>query len=81
MLITEALPSKRVSIQVDWVRPFVTCNVNEFVLEGDRTSTRVTWTTNGPNQRLAVTKTPFLVFFRKPHRMRFRFSFRPKIVS
>jgi uncharacterized protein YndB with AHSA1/START domain len=49
MLITDSLPSKRVSIQVDWVKPFVARNVNDFVLEGTGTSTKVTWTMQGPN--------------------------------
>jgi uncharacterized protein YndB with AHSA1/START domain len=49
MLITDSLPSTRISIQVDWVKPFAARNVNDFVLEGSGTSTKVTWTMNGPN--------------------------------
>ena len=49
MLISESLPPKKVSIQVDWVKPFVARNVNDFVLESLGTSTRVTWTLQGPN--------------------------------
>jgi uncharacterized protein YndB with AHSA1/START domain len=49
MLITDSLPSTRISIQVDWVKPFVTRNLNDFVLEGTGTSTKVTWTMQGPN--------------------------------
>ena len=49
MLITESLPSTRISIQVDWVKPFVARNINDFVLEGSGTSTKVTWTMQGPN--------------------------------
>lgn len=49
MLITDSLPSTRVSIQVDWVKPFVARNVNDFVLEGTGRSTNVTWTMQGPN--------------------------------
>jgi hypothetical protein len=48
MLITDSLPSSRISIQVDWVKPFVARNINDFVLEGTGTSTRVTWTMQGP---------------------------------
>jgi len=48
-LITESLPSKRISIQVDWVKPFAARNINDFVLEGSGTSTKVTWTMQGPN--------------------------------
>ena len=49
MLITDSLPSTRISIQVDWVKPFVARNVNDFVLESTGTSTKVTWTMHGPN--------------------------------
>lgn len=49
MLITESLPPSRISIRVDWVKPFATRNVNDFVLESAGPSTRVTWTMHGPN--------------------------------
>lgn len=49
MLITESAPPRKVCVQVDWVKPFVARNVNEFVLEGTGTSTKVTWTMHGPN--------------------------------
>ncbi len=49
MLITDSLPSTRISIQVDWVKPFVARNLNDCVLEGTGTSTKVTWTMQGPN--------------------------------
>jgi hypothetical protein len=49
MLITESLPSKKISVQADWVKPFVARNVNDFVLESTGTSTEVTWTMQGPN--------------------------------
>jgi hypothetical protein len=40
MLITESIPSTRISIQVDWVKPFVALNVNDFVLDCTGPSTR-----------------------------------------
>lgn len=49
MLITESEPLQRITVQVDWVKPFVTRNVNEFVLQAEENSTKVTWTMNGPN--------------------------------
>jgi uncharacterized protein YndB with AHSA1/START domain len=49
MLITDSLPSTRISLQVDWVKPFAARNVNEFVLGSTGTSTKVTWTMQGPN--------------------------------
>lgn len=48
-MITESLPPKKVSVQVDWVKPFVARNINDFVLEGTGTSTKVTWTMQGRN--------------------------------
>lgn len=49
MLITESESLKKITIQVDWVKPFVTRNVNKFVLEAEGNSTKVTWNMNGPN--------------------------------
>src|SRR5215469_4344366 len=49
MLITESLPTRKVSVQVDWAKPFVARNINEFTFERAGNSTRVTWTMNGPN--------------------------------
>jgi hypothetical protein len=49
MLITESLPPRKISIQVDWVKPFVARNLNDFVLESTGTSTKVVWTMQGPN--------------------------------
>jgi uncharacterized protein YndB with AHSA1/START domain len=49
MFITESLQPTKISIQVDWMKPFVARNINEFVLEGSGTSTRVIWTMQGPN--------------------------------
>jgi uncharacterized protein YndB with AHSA1/START domain len=49
MLITDSAPPKKVSVQVDWVKPFVARNVNDFGLETTGTSTQVTWTMQGPN--------------------------------
>jgi hypothetical protein len=54
MTITESSAPNKVVVQVDFVRPFVAHNINEFVLEpsaepGAPTSTTVTWTMRGPN--------------------------------
>ena len=55
MTITESAAPNKVVIKVDFVRPFVAHNVNEFVLEPATeptepgTSTKVTWTMRGPN--------------------------------
>ena len=55
MTITESAAPNKVVVRVDFVRPFVAHNVNEFVLEPSAepsergTSTKVTWTMRGPN--------------------------------
>ena len=55
MTITESAAPNKVVVKVDFVRPFVAHNVNEFVLEPSTeptepgTSTKVTWTMRGPN--------------------------------
>src|SRR5262249_41118615 len=49
MTITESFPPTSVSIAVDWTRPFVTRNINQFTLEPDLTGTKVTWSMQGPN--------------------------------
>lgn len=51
MTIMESAAPNKVVVRVDFVRPFVAHNVNEFVLEPSEpgTSTRVTWTMRGPN--------------------------------
>ena len=49
MTITESVPPQQVTIQVDWQKPFATRNINQFTLEPDGVSTRVTWSMQGPN--------------------------------
>ena len=49
MTITGSIPPKSVTPAVDWERPFNVRNVNEFLLEPDGSSTRVTWSMTGPN--------------------------------
>jgi uncharacterized protein YndB with AHSA1/START domain len=49
MAITESVPNKMISINVNFVKPFQAHNVNEFTLEPAGTSTKVTWTMNGTN--------------------------------
>ena len=48
MAIIESAPLRRVVVKVDFVKPFVAHNVNEFTLEPGA-STRVTWTMQGTN--------------------------------
>ncbi len=49
MLIMESVPPNRISIKVDFVKPFEAHNVNEFTLESAGASTKVTWTMQGRN--------------------------------
>jgi len=49
MLVTESVAPTRVSVQVDWEKPFVARNVNDFALERSGSSTKVTWMMHGPN--------------------------------
>jgi uncharacterized protein YndB with AHSA1/START domain len=49
MSIVEASPPTKVSIKVDFVKPFEAHNLNQFTLEPDGTSTKVTWTMQGTN--------------------------------
>lgn len=43
MQIAESIPLSKVSVKVDFVRPFQAHNLNEFRLEPSGTSTKVTW--------------------------------------
>jgi uncharacterized protein YndB with AHSA1/START domain len=52
MSIVESEPPSRVVVQVDFVKPFVAHNVNEFILQpGSQpgSPTKVTWTMQGSN--------------------------------
>jgi Polyketide cyclase / dehydrase and lipid transport len=49
MLITESVPNSRVSVAVDFVKPFQAHNINVFTLEPVGDSTKVTWNFEGTN--------------------------------
>jgi uncharacterized protein YndB with AHSA1/START domain len=49
MLITESVAPNRISVNVDWVKPFEAHNVNVFSVEPAGASTRATWTMRGTN--------------------------------
>jgi uncharacterized protein YndB with AHSA1/START domain len=49
MLITESVPNSRVSVAVDFVKPFQAHNINVFTLEPVGGSTKVTWNFEGTN--------------------------------
>ena len=49
MLITESVPFTKVTVQVDWEKPFKARNINEFTLLPNGNMTLVTWSMHGPN--------------------------------
>src|ERR1700690_671401 len=49
MSITDSVPCARVSIKVDFERPFAVHNLNQFVLEPAGPLTKITWTMQGTN--------------------------------
>jgi hypothetical protein len=49
MTVVESVPPSKVSIRVDFVKPFQTSNMNEFTLEPAGNATKVTWTWDGKN--------------------------------
>jgi len=53
MEITESSPPSKVTIKLDFVKPFEAHNILEFTLEPKGDSTNVTWAMHGPNTYLA----------------------------
>jgi carbon monoxide dehydrogenase subunit G len=53
MEITDASPPSRVTIRLDFVRPFEAHNVVEFTLEPGGGATNVTWAMHGPSPYVA----------------------------
>jgi uncharacterized protein YndB with AHSA1/START domain len=54
MEIKEAVPSNKVTIQLDFIRPFAAQNTTEFTLQAQAyNATQVTWAMSGPNPYLA----------------------------
>jgi uncharacterized protein YndB with AHSA1/START domain len=48
MEITDASPSSRIALKLDFVKPFTAHNVVEFTLEPEGDSTNVIWAMHGP---------------------------------
>jgi uncharacterized protein YndB with AHSA1/START domain len=49
MMITESAAPRKITVKVDFVKPFEAHNVNEFTLEPSGTSTTLTWSMQGTN--------------------------------
>lgn len=53
MEITKVSPPSKVTIKLDFVKPFETHNIVDFTLESQGDSTNVTWAMHGPNPYIA----------------------------
>ena len=53
MEITGAAPASKVTINLDFVKPFEAHNIVDFMLQPTGDSTKVTWAMHGPNSYLA----------------------------
>jgi uncharacterized protein YndB with AHSA1/START domain len=60
MLITESVPNEKVSVAVDFVKPFAAHNINVFTLEPAGSSTKVTWNFTGTNVYILKVMTIFV---------------------
>jgi hypothetical protein len=49
MEITDSIPTSRIDIKLDFIKPFEAHNVVKFTLEPAGPATRVTWVMEGPN--------------------------------
>lgn len=47
MTLREALPGRRLEIQLDFIKPFPSSNTTRFTFEPEGAGTRVTWTLDG----------------------------------
>jgi hypothetical protein len=53
MEITESIPPSKVTIKLDFIKPFEAHNIVDFTLEGKGDFTNVTWAMHGPNPYIA----------------------------
>lgn len=53
MEITESVPSSKIAMKLDFIKPFEGHNTVEFILEPQDGMTNVTWTMRGPTPYLA----------------------------
>jgi hypothetical protein len=60
MEITETSPPSKVTIKLDFLKPFEGHNMAEFTLEGQGDSTNVTWAVHGPQPYFAKLMTVFV---------------------
>ncbi len=60
MEILESSPSSKVTIKLDFLRPFEAHNTAEFTLEPSGGSTNVMWAMHGPNRYLGKVMSVFI---------------------
>jgi uncharacterized protein YndB with AHSA1/START domain len=60
MEIVESTPPSKVSIKLDFLKPFESHNTADFTLEPTADSTRVTWAMHGPNVFLGKVMSVFV---------------------
>jgi len=60
MEITDISPRSKVTIKLDFLKPFECHNMAEFTLEANGGATNVTWATYGPQRYLAKVMSMFL---------------------
>jgi uncharacterized protein YndB with AHSA1/START domain len=60
MEITESIPDSRVVARTDFLKPFVAHNENQFTLQPEGATTRVTWTMQGRNRYLMKVMSVFV---------------------
>src|SRR6516165_12417870 len=49
MIITESVVPSKVSVKVDWLKPFEAHNLNEFTIYAQEGETRVVWSIQASN--------------------------------
>jgi uncharacterized protein YndB with AHSA1/START domain len=60
MEITDSAPASKITIKLDFFKPFEAHNFAEFTLEPEGSSTHVTWAMSGPNLCLGKVMSLFL---------------------
>ncbi|CAN5173891.1 SRPBCC family protein [soil metagenome] len=53
MEIVEALPTSKIGVKLDFLKPFEAHNLAEYTLQPEGDSTKVTWSMTGPNPYVA----------------------------
>jgi carbon monoxide dehydrogenase subunit G len=60
MEMTESSPPSKVTVKLDFIKPFEAHNIAEFTMEPKGDSTNVTWAMHGPNPYLAKVMQVFM---------------------